>query len=344
MFILGGINGNTTSADMDHFDDSVIIHEYAHFIEDVYGSPNSPGGSHNGNSIIDPRLAWGEGWSNFFQAAVTGNPRYRDTYGHEGCSGNSCTGVLFDESLDPAADATYKDKPALGPGDTAGEGNFREFSIARLLYDVVKASGGVSRFSEIWTVFNGTATNSMRRINDPFKSVGRFHKTQVSLTGKSDWSNLRETELHVDNLSVYGAPLVTTGGCTPNSINMTIVKDAFDDGSFRTSDLFRNNDFYVINHTGGNLSVQVNWSGSDVADLDIYLYRNGYVYGDLGTVALRNDNESSSTSGSATISGNVAAGSYILNIMAYTGLYNNPGEFNTSYSIKLNSTTACPSP
>ncbi|MEK7356871.1 MAG: hypothetical protein AAB250_10505, partial [Bdellovibrionota bacterium] len=100
LYILGGISGDTEVSDMDHFDNSVIVHEYGHFIEDQFGNPDSPGGSHNGNSVIDPRLAWGEGWANFFQAAVTGVPYYRDTYGHVVCSsGSSCTGANFNEFL-----------------------------------------------------------------------------------------------------------------------------------------------------------------------------------------------------------------------------------------------------
>ena len=70
LYILGGVSGDVKKADTDHFDDSVILHEYGHFLEDTYGNTGSPGGSHNGNFVIDPRLAWSEGWANYFQAAV----------------------------------------------------------------------------------------------------------------------------------------------------------------------------------------------------------------------------------------------------------------------------------
>ncbi|NJL24635.1 MAG: hypothetical protein HC902_05330 [Calothrix sp. SM1_5_4] len=70
LFILGGQDGDVNNSDTDHFDNPVIIHEYGHFLEDVVGRSDSPGGSHNGNKVIDPRLAWSEGWGNFFQATV----------------------------------------------------------------------------------------------------------------------------------------------------------------------------------------------------------------------------------------------------------------------------------
>ena len=139
LYLLGGENGDVDFSDTDHFDNSVIIHEYGHFIEDIFGAPNSPGGSHNGNSVIDPRLAWSEGWADFFQAAVTGQPYYRDTKGNVNCSETdptSCTGVLFDESIDVPTD----DRPIL-----LGEGNFHEFSVSRTLWQALSiGSAGAS--------------------------------------------------------------------------------------------------------------------------------------------------------------------------------------------------------
>ena len=87
LFILGGINGDTDNQDTDHFDAAVVLHEYGHFLEDQFSITNSPGGAHSGNRLIDPRLALGEGWGNFFQAAVQystseATPLYIDTKGN----------------------------------------------------------------------------------------------------------------------------------------------------------------------------------------------------------------------------------------------------------------------
>src|SRR5690606_13846811 len=109
--------------DTDHFDDSIILHEYGHFLEDVYSKTNSPGGVHTGETILDPRLAWGEGWANYFQAAVTGNPVYRDTFG----TSLGFSGVYFNENLESGT----SDTP-----NNPGEGNFREFAITRALWDI----------------------------------------------------------------------------------------------------------------------------------------------------------------------------------------------------------------
>ena len=67
LYILGGIEGEICT-DTDHYDNSVIIHEYGHFLEKSFAQSDSPGGSHDGDNIIDPRLAWSEGWADFFQS------------------------------------------------------------------------------------------------------------------------------------------------------------------------------------------------------------------------------------------------------------------------------------
>ncbi|HMN67446.1 MAG TPA: hypothetical protein PKC28_02810, partial [Bdellovibrionales bacterium] len=130
LFILGGINGDTASSDTDHFDNSVIVHEYGHFLEDSISKSDSPGGSHNGNKIIDPRLAWSEGWGNFLQAAVRGQATYQDSIGNV----DGDTELAFDVNLETAT--LGSDRPAH-----PGEGNFREFAISRMLWDAIDTNG-----------------------------------------------------------------------------------------------------------------------------------------------------------------------------------------------------------
>lgn len=347
MYILGGIGGDTSNTDMDHFDNSVIIHEYAHFIEDNYGRPDSPGGSHNGNSVIDPRLAWGEGWANFFQAAVLGTSNYRDTYGHIECTGSNpqglpnCHGVHFDEPLDPAPLTSYRDIPTA-----SGEGNFREFSIARLLFDVAKSIGGTSQFSELWTILRGPS-NGFRAIADRFKSIGRFHVIQraISTPPGTDWSPLRTAEMHTGDLSNYATPFISCSDPAQYWQAMSIRKDSRDNGSFATSDQLRNNDFFVYHHPGGSFTASMNWSGSDQVDLDLYLYREGYSFGYEPSMAAKSDGAAVGTSGSESITlPSLSSGYYMINIMAYTGIYETSAPRNTFYRLMINGSNTCPNP
>lgn len=367
LYLQGGQNGNVISSDMDHFDNSVILHEYAHFLEDVFGRPDSPGGSHNGDSIIDPRLAWGEGWANFFQAAVTGDPVYRDTYGTPDCT-SACAGTYFDESIDPSG-RPGNDVPTQG---ALGEGNFREFAITRMLWDAIKTSGGVTRFSEIWRTI--VAPNvGMRNVVDPFKSVGRFHFIQTSLSSVDSWSALRLGEEQIPGFSVYATRFsVTSTTCATSPVRMTPVRSPGDNGSFATSDQFRNNDFFRFDHLGGRVNLELFYSknSNDPPDLDLYLYRSKYILGrasDMlltsafsgdGCPSLGNSSDLSnsfrsqngcptppagltSTFGYEKAVGSLPAGTYMLNVQADTSVRAGAA---TDYVLLLNGGTVCPEP
>lgn len=70
LFITGGQLGDVSLSNTDHFDDFATIHELGHFIEKNCGQFTSPGGSHALVVRIDPRVAWSEGWSNYFATQV----------------------------------------------------------------------------------------------------------------------------------------------------------------------------------------------------------------------------------------------------------------------------------
>lgn len=69
---------NGSAADPDQFDDSTIIHEWTHFADDKWGCDDNPGGSHTVTAKVSARLAWGEGYPDFYQSVVRtalGQPR-----------------------------------------------------------------------------------------------------------------------------------------------------------------------------------------------------------------------------------------------------------------------------
>ena len=67
------------TVDCDGFDDSVILHEYGHLVAHLYSRDDSPGGPHYLGDAHDLRLAYSEGWANYFSCAVRGTPFYIDT-------------------------------------------------------------------------------------------------------------------------------------------------------------------------------------------------------------------------------------------------------------------------
>ncbi|MCW5804253.1 MAG: hypothetical protein KIT31_17910 [Deltaproteobacteria bacterium] len=77
-----------SSSDDDGYDDTVILHETGHYVEDKYGRSDSPGGSHGG-APTDPRLAWSEGFSTYWAMAIRDEPVYIDTNKDGGFGWNS---------------------------------------------------------------------------------------------------------------------------------------------------------------------------------------------------------------------------------------------------------------
>ncbi|MFK7805722.1 MAG: hypothetical protein AB8G95_29095, partial [Anaerolineae bacterium] len=54
----------------DHWDDSVIIHEWGHMTDDKYGCDDAEGGPHSSSNLYSNELAWSEGWATYLQSAV----------------------------------------------------------------------------------------------------------------------------------------------------------------------------------------------------------------------------------------------------------------------------------
>ncbi len=339
LYIMGGINGDVNYSDTDHFDNSVIIHEYGHFMEDHYGKSDSPGGSHDGYSQLDPRLAWSEGWADFFQASVTGDPIYRDTYGNP----DGSAGLFFNEDIENLS-ALSADKPGATP---SGEGNYHEFSITRLLWDAIDphpvTGAGANPpdenvqgpFAEIWAIFGGTSSG-FRSLDLHFRSIGFFHLLQNSKSNHTDWSSLRAMEFQDGDRKNYGAVL-STGGCFTSSIvtmNPVTTTDV---------EYFRNDRFYSYYHPGGNLDLVLNYTTATgaLADLDLLIYPEKHYLDETSNIKASSQSSPptnciSSTQCTEHVSVNLDAGFYLVNVRAAPA---NSGT--TNFGLVVNAKPAC---
>ncbi len=107
--------------DTDEFDTHVTVHEWGHYFEDTLGRSDSLGGVHMLGDILDPRLAWGEGWANGLSGIILDDPIFGMSYGRQQASG-----VHLD--ID-ANDTTASNHP----------GWFSETTIMTILYDLYDA-------------------------------------------------------------------------------------------------------------------------------------------------------------------------------------------------------------
>ena len=342
MFILGGVDGDTTIRDTDHFDNSVILHEYAHFLEYTYSAFDSKGGPHDGDSILDPRLAWSEGFANFFQAAVTGDPTYIDTIGN--CEGS--TGFGFYETLETAA------------GDIAsesGEGNFREFSVSRALWDYIDPhpiegtgtnESGIDNvtldFAAIWSVF--TSENlGLKNANLALRNYGTFANLLVQVdNGSSDIQSVLTAENQKASEEDFAQSLAVTG----SDCASVFIQGDPNQGTLDSTNLFTSNDFYKINHTGGDLSVSLQYTpvnSSAYTDLDLYIYSSEffgveYTRESEGLLA-RSELPFTSENGTETLTlSDRAAGTYVINVRVSANTVTQVG---SNYQLYLGGQRLC---
>ncbi|MBL4855260.1 MAG: hypothetical protein JKY25_13615 [Robiginitomaculum sp.] len=113
VFILGDANNDT-----DEYDAHVVVHEWGHYFEDRLSRSDSMGGAWSGNSRLDPRIAFGEGFGNALSGIIMDDPFYRDSSGNQQANG-------FLINVENNANAT--------------QGWFSAASVQSILYDLYDA-------------------------------------------------------------------------------------------------------------------------------------------------------------------------------------------------------------
>lgn len=206
LYICGGVAGNVSTADTDHWDDTVILHEIGHHIENVCGSMDSPGGQHSAQNRIDPRLAWSEGWGNFIGGHILKNNtakinpnlvgalpnsewlHYSDTIGYiEGSPTFNGSAILMRLNKNGNGTGTGASHDIVNPALYPGESHTREASIARGLFKGVNTCtncGGGVGFDKYWTAL-GRTSGGMGFSTSPFSSSAKFFAKAFVANGNS---------------------------------------------------------------------------------------------------------------------------------------------------------------
>lgn len=284
IYLMGGINGSIC-VDTDHYDNSVIIHEYGHYLEKAYAYSDSPGGSHDGDSVIDPRLAWSEGWSNFLQGAVRSDNHYIDTKGNPSCTGGTGVNVYLNlETITSGQDAV--------DGTTyLGEGVFREVSVSRVLWDTMETSvggdgfGANVGFAYIWKVFSD-ATSGFRSTNIHFRNIGHFNEVMrgiIDVNANSALANydaLVANERQRSDRREYAYPLTAQNGAT---CTFTI------QGTTNVNNMAKTNDYMAYYYDGSSARATLNLRyaatpAGTPTDLDLHVWKESHVLNDTASL------------------------------------------------------------
>ncbi len=242
LYICGGVSGNVSTADTDHWDDTVILHEIGHHIENVCGTMDSPGGQHSAKYRIDPRLAWSEGWGNFIGGHILKNNtakinpnlvsalpngewlHYSDTVGYvEGSPTFNGSAILIRLNKNGNGSGTGATHDAVDAANNPGESHTREASIARGLFKGVNTCtncGGGVGFDKYWTAL-GRTSGGMGFSTTPFSSSAKFFAKAFTANSNSFSATMTNMMTNDEALHMVGSAsfTVTAASSSTGSIS-----------------------------------------------------------------------------------------------------------------------------
>ncbi len=286
-YVLGDRN-----EDSDEFDDSVLVHEYAHMLAAKFSRDDSPGGPHGVGDMLDPRISWSEGWANFFSSAVRNDPVWRDSRGPNGAN------VL-----------RYDLEDNVPPGDKPGY--WSEASIDTLLWDLyddhVDAGDNVQYpFSWIWNAF--TDLRNDRFVYLPYFLDHFLARYPAATDAVRTMALIRSIDFQPGVKPSVTLPF-------PRPMTTDTVTGEVDSLTPRRSNLMTSSHFWSFATTGGDTSIRMDITGFGPADnpnandLDIYLMDVN------GRVLFRSDRGLNGQS--ELISARLAAGTYVVEVRSY---------------------------
>jgi hypothetical protein len=282
LYILGKADSDT-----DEYDTHVIVHEWGHYFESKLGRSDNIGGSHSGGDVLDPRVAFGEGFATALSAMMLyPNVTYFDTLGTRQQSGwgqnlesgsNSSNPGWFSEASVQLilydlfdSDSDTNDTVSLGIGP---------------LYDVmVGEQKTTSSFTTLFSFISALKTansSSATAIDTVVNARGITTIADAWGTGESQNGGLST------NLPVYNT--LTVG----NSLNVTLVGGY----SSSTSNKLSNNRLFKFTGNGSTVAVTAQTSGGSGNNRNVVLlvYKDGVRLGAANDVYVGTETVSIST-------------------------------------------------
>ncbi len=147
---------NAVGGDTDEFDDDVLYHEFGHFFADALSRDDSPGGCHLlSSNDLDLRLAWSEGFGDFFPAAVKAWLSADDSRRSLLSSAASLSQTAYIDTYRSTAQISV-DLASLDSGTYRSAGS--EMAVARILYTLSQRFGMAALVSVLTDYMTGVAT------------------------------------------------------------------------------------------------------------------------------------------------------------------------------------------
>jgi hypothetical protein len=267
-------------ADTDEYDSHVIVHEWGHFFEKNLSRSDSPGGPHSTGDVLDPRLAFGEGYGNALAAMLLPESVYVDTV----WSGGTLRAFGFDAETAPT------------PTDDVQPSAFSETTVMRLLYDIF--DGGTNEAFDQVHAGLGVIYDVL---TGPEKSTDALTTLASFITGLKAQPGISAPA--VDTLLAHYqiGPITSQWGngdpgLTDMYTQVTTVPYSVTiqfDGGF-DSNKWQQNQYFVGTGNGGQITVKTTCT----QDVDIKVFRSGTL---VASAATNSGNETASFSSVAGV-------------------------------------------
>jgi hypothetical protein len=147
------ISGNAKIVGPQEFDDSVIAHEFSHFLARRFGIDDTPGGTHHFDSYIAPAFAWSEGFATGIGQQILKSPFYL-------AGATAAFGFIdLETTLNDLSDGHAFD---TDPGHDM-TGKLNEHLVAAVLWDLFDpANEPFDAIDDAWWATRSTLTRYLR--------------------------------------------------------------------------------------------------------------------------------------------------------------------------------------
>ena len=294
--------------DSDEFDDTVINHEYAHFLAASFSRDDSPGGNHSFSERLDPRLAWDEGFADFFGCVSNGTSVYIDT-GTVVRNGRRTQGNLR------LFDLEENSRPEGNPG------YWNEHTVASALWDLYDDQDDEGDtvslgFAPLWRAFVALKNESHVYFID-------FCDVLVRLNQPLGGSVASILAVRSISYSPGHVPSVPNPFPQPLPYEQTLT-GSVDSFTTRRQNLYNSSAFYTLNvETARTVTITLSITNSprrNNADLDLYLWDS------RGTM-LAHSFETNGVGDGETIRQALQPGTYLVEVRSWSNLGFNVGDF-----------------
>ncbi len=304
IYILG-----KADVDTDEFDTHVIVHEWGHSFEQFISRSDSQGGSHGFGDVLDPRLAFSEGFCN----ALSGIILDPDT-------------VYSDSSGMKQNDGFWEDVDANDTSAAIKPGWYSETTVQNIVFDLYDGDkNGVETFDKVVLGIPGIykavtgglkTTSAMTTLFAFVSTIKTNHADATSTIDTLVTYHANGVGFGIDPIKDEWGTNETHGGDDPNAIPVYVGMKMGDSKTVTLtggldSALLGQNRFLRFTGTGASVNVAT----TCFEDVDIYVYQRGV---EVGSAATTGGNESVKFS---TKSGD----EYVINVQGY-GPSNGPYE------------------